>query len=124
MLAGEDRSPPAGGLSVGVVHDLLVARRRRYLLYCLHRYTNPVGLPHVADQVTEWEHGVPAEEVLDERLRTYNDLYHTHVPALANADVVAYDQSDDAVELARNAAQLRPYLERTAETDLDHASPL
>jgi len=124
MLAGEDRSTPDGGLSAGLVHDLLVARRRRYLLYSLHRYANPVGLPDVADQVTEWEHGVPAAERLDERLRTYNDLYHTHVPALADADVVAYDQSEDAVELARNAAQLRPYLERTVETDLNRASPL
>lgn len=66
------------------------------------------------------------EKLLNERLRTYNELYHSHVPKLVDADVVAYSQSEDMVELARNAAQLRPYLERAAEADLDEydRSPL
>lgn len=106
-------------LSPDVIHDLLTARRRRYTLYCLSLYANPMWLPDVAEQVAEWEHDAPGDDLLDERLRTYNDLYHTHVPKLADADVVAYSQSEDMVELARNAAQLRPHLERAAEADLD-----
>jgi hypothetical protein len=115
----DEEAAVGDGLSVEEINDLLAARRRRYVLYCLYLYANPVQLADVADRVTEWEHGAPGEELLDERLRTYNDLYHTHVPRLADADVVAYHQSEDAVELARNAALLRPYLDHTAETDLE-----
>lgn len=106
-------------LSLDTVHDLLAARRRRYMLYCLYLYANPMRLPDVAEQVTTWEHGTPSESMLDERLRTYNDLYHTHVPKLADADVVAYSQDEDMVELAPNATHVRPYLERAADRDLD-----
>lgn len=106
-------------LPLETVHDLLAARRRRYTLYCLYMYATPIGLPDVAEQVTMWEHGVPSRELLDERLRTYNDLYHNHVPKLADADVVAYSQDEDVLDLARNAAQLRPYLEQAADRDLE-----
>lgn len=106
-------------LSLDHIHDLLTARRRRYTLYCLYLHANPMRLPDVAEQVAEWEHGVSGEERLDERLRTYDELYHTHVPKLDDANVVAYSQSEDTVELARNIAQLQPYLERAAGTDLD-----
>lgn len=112
-------------LSPSVIHDLLTVRCRRYTLYCLYLRANPVRLPDVAEQVAEWEHGVSGDELLDERLRTYNELYHTHVPKLADVNVVAYSQSEDMVELARNAAQLRPYLKRIAETDLNaNGTPL
>ena len=116
-----NRERPVAGdrLSLDAIHDLLRAPFRRYTLYCLYFYSNPVRLPDVAEQVVEWEHGMPGEELLDERLYAYNDLYHSHVPKLADANVVAYSQSEDMVELAHNAAQLRPYLEQAAETDLD-----
>lgn len=106
-------------LPLETVHDLLAARRRRYTLYCLYMYATPMGLPDVAEQVTMWEHGVSSGELLDERLRTYNDLYHSHVPKLADADVIVYSQEEDVLDLARNAAQLRPYLERAADRDLE-----
>ncbi len=124
-MTGE-RSTADDGLSLDVVHDLLSNRRRRRMLYCLYRYANPMQLPDVADQVTEWEQGSSADELLDERLHTYTDLYHTHVPKCADVGVVAYDQHQDTVELDRNAAQLRPYLERAAERDFaaDDAAPL
>lgn len=108
-------------LSLDTIHGLLAAQRRRYTLYCLYLYANPMQLSDVAEQVTAWEHGVPAGDRLDERSRTYNDLYHSHVPKLADADVVAYSQEEDLLELAANAAQVRPYLERAADRDLDAA---
>lgn len=119
MRTNGERRTTADRLSVGTIHDLLAKRRRRYTLYCLYLFANPMRLPDVADQVTEWEHGKPGGELLDERLRTYTDLYHSHVPKLAAADVVAYSQPEDMIELAHNAAHLRPYLEREAEADLN-----
>ncbi|MFB6301488.1 MAG: hypothetical protein ABEH78_01300 [Haloferacaceae archaeon] len=106
-------------LSIDTIHDLLAKRRRRYTLYCLYLFANPMRLPDVADQVTEWEYGRPGEELLHERLRTYNDLYHSHVPKLDAVDVVEYSQAEDMIELAHNASRLRPYLEWEAETDLN-----
>lgn len=108
-------------LPLELVYDLLSARRRRYVLYCLHLYANPVRLPHIAEQVVEWEHGAPWDELLDERLHAYNDLYHNHVPKLDEAGVVEYSQTEDSVELTARAARLRPYLDRAVEEDLETA---
>jgi hypothetical protein len=76
-------------------------------------------LPDVADQIAEWEYGSPAHNLTEEALDAYTSLYHSHIPKLADADVVAYDQSEDMVELARNASLLRPHLEQTVKTDLE-----
>jgi hypothetical protein len=109
-------------LSLDTILNLLAARRRRYVLYSLYLYANPMRLPDVAEQVTEWEHDAPGDELLEERLRAYNHLYHADIPKLANADVVAYSQAEDMVELGCNAVHLRPHLERTADDDLEMES--
>lgn len=111
---GGDPAPPA------LPDGLLAAPRRRYLLYylCRHGEDARVSLPVIADRVTEWETGAPAEERLDERLRVYMSLYHDHVPPLADGGLVGYDQEADAVELATDADALRAYLRRTAPVDL------
>lgn len=119
MAMSNERRTSSEQLSQDRILDLLSARRRRFALYCLYLYANPMRLPDVAEQVTEWEHGKPGEELLEERLRTYNDLYHSHVPKLDEADVIEYNQDEDMVELSVNVTQLRPYLERTAEEDLE-----
>ncbi len=75
-------------------------------------------LPDLADEVAVRERGttiaaIPGEEVK----RVYMSLYHSHIPKLANADVVAYDQERDMVALAENAAHLAPHLELLEEND-------
>lgn len=112
--------------SLDEIHELIASRRRRYTLYCLYLYANPMRLSDVAGRIAEWEHGAPAADSLDERLAIYTSLFHVHVPKLSEADVVAYDRSDEMIELDRNAARLRPYLERAAEVDLEETdiSPL
>lgn len=114
--ASEPR-PSTSELSLDEIHDLLSARRRRYTLYYLYLFENPVYLPDVAEHVTRWEQH--ESHLLEERLQTYNTLYHTHVPKLANAGIVDYCQQEDMSELAENATRLRPYLEWAAETELD-----
>jgi hypothetical protein len=104
-------------LPLDQIHELLSARRRRYLLYCLYRYENPIRLPDIAEHIVEWEQ--QENDHLEERLQTYNALYHNHVPKLAKYDIVEYDQDEDMVEFGENATDLRPYLERAAETDLN-----
>lgn len=112
VLTSEDR------LSLDEVHGLLASRRRRYVLYCLYLYVNPIQVSDVAEQVAEWTHSGSSGELTVERSRLYVSLYHVDVPKLAEVDAVSYSRSEDTVELADNASQLRPYLERAAETDL------
>lgn len=106
-----------GRLSTDRIYELLASHRRRHLLACLYLYGETMGLPDIADQLIAWEHGRPGSELPDERLRVYTDLYHAHVPKLADSDVVSYNQTTDTVELAGQAPQIRPYLEQ-AERDL------
>jgi len=98
--------------------SLLSSHYRRYLLYGLSQYTTPVSLAVLTDTVTEFEHGTPAEQHRDERLKIYTALYHNHLPRLVDAGVVQYDQSEDMVDIGPNAPALVPLLEETMEHDL------
>ncbi|MFC7155815.1 hypothetical protein ACFQPA_10145 [Halomarina halobia] len=105
-------------LSADSIFDALAHRRRRCVIYCLREYDTPMTLPDLADEVAVRERGttiaaIPGEEVK----RVYMSLYHSHIPKLANADVVAYDQERDMVALAENAAHLAPHLELLEEND-------
>lgn len=111
---------PSGEPATPDTDSLLSDRRRRYLLYCLHLYANPVRLPDIAHRVTAWEQPDSPNICLKRRLRTYMSLYHDHLPTLAGADVVRYDQAADSVSLGpaadRIAAPLETRLRGDAET--------
>lgn len=98
--------------------ELLSSRFRRYTLYSLWLFTTPLSLARVADYVTMWEFGVSADELPQERLEIYMALYYEHVPPLAEAGVVVYDQADDTLDLGRNGPQLLSILERTITREL------
>lgn len=118
MPLGSDDDGDAS-LSRDEVHSLLASRFRRYTLYCLFLYTAPVSLATVADTVAEFEHGVPASTIPDERLSVYMRLYHTHVPKLDAAGVLDYDQSDDSLTHDAGFSQLEPFLREDARDDLE-----
>jgi len=103
-------------LSPDQIHQLLSVRRRRYVLYYLYKYANPIRLPDLAEYVTEKTQEEPPHS--DDHSQIYLSLYHCDIPKLAEDAVVSYFQEEDMVELGANAAQLRPYLEQTAESDL------
>ncbi|NLV14907.1 DUF7344 domain-containing protein [Haloarcula argentinensis] len=98
--------------------SLLSSHYRRYPLYGLSQYTTPVSLAVLTDTVTEFEHGTPAEQYRDERLKIYTALYHNHLPRLVDAGVVQYNQSEDLVDIGPNAPALVPLLESTIDHDL------
>ena len=97
---------------------MLSEPRRRYVLYCLDRYSTPMELADVAELVLVWEHAGCPDDYLRERLYTYNDLYHEHLPVLCEADLVEYDQSEDVVSPGPAAAEVEPALERYRRSDL------
>lgn len=98
---------------------LLTHPRRRYVLYCLDRYSTPVKLADVAEQVLVWERGDRPDDYFRERLQAYNDLYHEHLPALWEAGLVTYDQSDDMVGPGPDLEGVRRELARYLSAELD-----
>lgn len=86
--------------------ELLASRRRRYVLHVLGTYEEPITLADLADEVAIREYDGPITDIsADAVLRIYLSLYHSHVPKLSEAGLVAYDQEADTVELWADAAQ-------------------
>lgn len=106
------KSSDRTSLSLSEAAGLLADSRRRHAIERLRSVDGSIGLADLADEVATAEHGtiiseIPAEEVK----RVYLDLYHSHVPKLAKADVVEYSQEADRIGLSAGADRLTPYLE-------------
>ncbi|MFC6717505.1 hypothetical protein ACFQGT_04535 [Natrialbaceae archaeon GCM10025810] len=106
--------------AVSTTFELLANRRRRYALRCLRTYENSITLADLADEVAVLECNEPLTEISAERVkRVYLSLYHTHVPKLADASYVRYDQEQDMVALrdrAEGIDLLEAYLEPVSST--------
>lgn len=107
------------GDAIDTGERVLANPRRRYTLYCLFLYANPMRLPDVADQVTVWEYGDLPETYEQERLRVYNSLYHDHLPVLRASGTVTYHQSEDMVELGPAASRFEPEVQSYLVTEID-----
>lgn len=97
--------------------DLLANPYRRCALYAL-REDDSATVGELADAIV-------AADVTDARDRAIASLAHTHLPKLADYDVVDYDRDAGVVELDEGIERLRPFLEETArwETGSGQWSP-
>lgn len=88
-------------LDTDTLFSILSRERRRDALYCLQQYRNPMPLPDLAEEVArmEAETSTIAEISAEDVKSVYMTLYHTHVPKMADANVVEYDQDTDSVRL-------------------------
>ncbi|MFC4248608.1 hypothetical protein ACFOZ7_17025 [Natribaculum luteum] len=99
-------------LTADTILELLANRRRRYLLYALREYDEPIELSKLAEQVAGWEHDVPPDEVAKNEYKSvYVSSVQCHVPKLADSGVVDHDESNHTVVLSDNFEQLQPYLQ-------------
>lgn len=104
MLNTDLGTTDAAALDRSTLHDLLTSERRRHVLSCLADHGR-LALPDLADEVAEREHDASLPQVPEDAVLTiYLSLYHTHVPKLAAADVVTYDQDTDRVALVDDAS--------------------
>lgn len=86
-------------ISTDALLGLLANFRRRQALTTLVRHED-LSLPDLADEVAVAERDDLLSNIdPNEVLAVYLSLYHTHVPKLAAAGVVEYDQRDDYVAL-------------------------
>ncbi|WP_390190844.1 DUF7344 domain-containing protein [Halalkalicoccus salilacus] len=117
-MAADDRiaSPGHALPSRSDVTSLLAHPRRRRALERLRTFDEPIGLADLADEGAVAERGTIISEIPVEVVKpVYLDLYHSHVPKLAEADVVEYGQESDLVELSAGADRLAPYTEAVGE---------
>ena len=63
----------------------------------------------VTDELVRRERGTDPANVPDARDRVYAQLYHLHLPKLAEVDAVALDLHENMVRLGPVAAELRPF---------------
>lgn len=109
MFTPDSEAHDTGTLDQRTVHELLANERRRHVLSCLATHRQ-IALPDLADEIAEREHDAALPQVPEDAvLTTYLSLYHTHVPKLAAAAVVSYDQDRDVVALADGADALESF---------------
>jgi len=93
------------------IFDILSSPRRRYVLYFLRTEPNPIQLTDLAEHVAAWENDTTVEELsTQQRKRVYVSLYQTHLPKLAEAGLVNYDEESGDVSIASKAREIDPLL--------------
>lgn len=110
-------SSPSDSAPLDAIFDLLSNQRRRYALMCLSEHQS-LTLADLAEQVTSREQETSILEIPEEDvLRVYMSLWHAHIPKLAEADVVVYDQERDLVHLGPNAEFVERVIARSDGDD-------
>jgi hypothetical protein len=91
---GQDRVKPLP-LTENEVYDVMSSYRRRLVVsYLVRDADGQATISDLAEYIAAVENGVDAEEdpTASQRKRVYVGLYQCHLPRLAEADVVDYDQ--------------------------------
>lgn len=96
-------------VSKTILFDILSHERRRFALYCLERYQTPMALADLAAEVARLEHDTESRHHLprNEEHEVYLDLYHSHIPRMEDANLLAYSHDDDTVSLTYDLSDLR-----------------
>lgn len=113
---------PPPPLSTTMLFEILANKRRRYVFHSLKENETPIALADLADEVaireTETSSSeIPAEEVK----RIHTSLWHSHIPKLADVDIIEYNQDRETVALAANAEQLEPTWSRFFQDNFSEA---
>lgn len=88
---------------------LLSSGRRRALLRALDDADGEAKLSDLTEAVAEAE-GIDSDGPPEEYKKVYVSLYQTHVPSLAEAGAVEYDNETKVVRLSDRAGPLLRYL--------------
>lgn len=106
---------PLDPSNVDELFDVLSDSSRRFVIACLGECSYPLTIRDLAARLTAWKRGEPVDDVPLEAIETsYLRLYHVHVPKLAAANLVEFDE-------ARGTVALREREERTVAVSLARA---
>jgi DNA-binding transcriptional ArsR family regulator len=104
-------------LSRDVLFDLLRNRRRRLVMRYLGEHDR-AEIGELAEHVAAVENGTDPETLSSsERKRVYVSLYQSHLPKLAEAEVVDYDKERGTVGRMPAADLLDPHVQPTGGSD-------
>ncbi|QKY20403.1 transcriptional regulator [Halolamina sp. CBA1230] len=99
-------------LSEDDVFEMLSNRRRRYVIHALKHAEEPVEVSELSRDVTAWERGInPADVAYDDRRNVYSTLKRTHLPKLAEQEVVTVSEDPCLVEPTPALESLDVYVE-------------
>lgn len=112
-----DVTDPDGDLSSSLDLDsaftALGHPRRIHLIHALVNGTGGATLPELSTEIASREFEKPIEEVTTgERKRIHLSLYHSHLPKLADLDVIEYDDREDVVR-PKDVSQVKAVLDGT-----------
>ncbi|MCU4742023.1 hypothetical protein OB955_24175 [Halobacteria archaeon AArc-m2/3/4] len=111
-----DADSPSLELELDTVFSILDTCRRRTTLAVLDDHQT-VALADLADEVAVREHDTRITNLSPEAVtEIYLDLYHNHVPKLADAGLATYDQERDLIASIDRLDELEPFLSM-ARTD-------
>jgi len=98
-------------LSEDVIFDIVSNRRRRFVLKYLHTEQDPAVLTDIATALAAAENDTSPDQVDPKaRKRAYVSLYQTHVPRLAEEQIVAYDEETGEVSLLAPAEEVLDHI--------------
>ncbi|WP_449267235.1 DUF7344 domain-containing protein [Halalkalicoccus paucihalophilus] len=110
--AVSEAAPPERSLSKDDTFHILQNERRRRVLQYLSDTEGPVDMRDIAEQVAAWEHDTTVQQLTsDQRQRVYIALYQSHLPKLADFDLITYNRSRGVVERTPLADQVASYLQ-------------
>ncbi len=108
-------------LSLDHILRLLADSRRRVVLTLLQEHGS-LRLPDLAEEVVRIETDTSIPELTEEEItRVYMELWHVHIPKLAEADVIEYDQQRDVVLLGDSVEEVAKFLPTDDRDDRDGA---
>lgn len=89
------------------VFGVLAHRHRRETLVVLAEHETSLTLLDLANEIARREQGVSVDEISEETIKTVHlNLYHRHVPKLAEAGFVEYDRGTNFIELIGSTKSL------------------
>lgn len=104
--------PTSDAHALDALFDVLADPRRRYALKCLREFRTPMALADLAGEVASREQERPVPDVPAEEVKqVYLSLYHSHVPKMADANIVKYTQEQDMVVLTPESEHVEPFVE-------------
>ncbi|WP_458204681.1 DUF7344 domain-containing protein [Haladaptatus sp. NG-SE-30] len=101
------------------IFELLSERRRRFAIHHLSEIPDGVAtLSDLVEQVVAWETETSPNDVPDDyRRRVEASLHHTHLPKLADANIIDYDTRSESIRYWGQPV-LEEYAEHVAAMEL------
>lgn len=103
------------------IFEVLSNRRRRYVLHYLKQLDEGETAPlsEIATQVAAWERGEDVADIAyEERKSVQTSLYQTHLPKLAEKNLIEYDPDSNLVFRRAGSERIQVYLEMVSKNDL------